>query len=167
MAYNTATGIVEYTYSKNTDVYSFGYSAYNSTDILVTVKNLDNGIDPIHDVSFPPSDGGIDYFSVEFIGVTAPDGAPGSITFVWDQATKDLVDGLNIVIQRVLPITRTVNYLRDGEITDILLNSDNNYETYLIDDLDNKISLTTTEEAPRDGNIYGRKDGAWVIIPTA
>lgn len=120
MSFNSNKSRVEYVVTSNTTTtYSFNFKIFENTDVVVyKVPSGTTPDDTIHKLSLTS-----DYT----VTINGEDG--GFIELVNNPTMNDL-----IIIQRILPIDRTVSYSNNGGIYSDVLNNDQDYQTYLISD---------------------------------
>lgn len=119
MSFNTAVGRVEYLASSGQSDFDFVFKIYEADDILVWLTPVGQDPDDIGDLLSHVSDytivingdnGGV-------LSLTSPSAAGDALTFV-----------------RSLDPKRFVEYSENGDLRPSILNSDQNYQTYLISD---------------------------------
>lgn len=120
MSFNSNVARVEYIVTNTNSLdYSFNFQIYTDTDLLVyKVPANTLADDTLHKINL------ITNYTVTINGDTG-----GFIKLTANPILNDI-----IVIERNLPINRTVSYTANGGIYSDDLNTDQNYQTYLIAD---------------------------------
>jgi len=123
MAFNTETPRVEYTASAGQELFTFSFKIYKKTD-LVVYQTLE-GEEPNDAADILTVD--VDYT------VTISGDSGGEITL-----TSAATAGDALTLLRELPAIRDVEYQTNGDLLAETLNDDQDYQTYLIADLQAK-----------------------------
>ena len=122
MAFNPTNPEVQYVSTAGQTVFPFSFKIYETGDIEVYRTNV--------------IDGTIDKLTETFdYTVTINGDAGGEVTFLSPQLADD-----KIVLKRNLEFTRDTNYIKNGDLFAETINNDQNYQTYLIADLNNKFN---------------------------
>ncbi len=117
MAFNSNTPENAYISQSNQTIFTFDFKIYVDTDLKVYRTNLDNTIELIN----------VSLYTISGVSDTG-----GTVTFINPQ-----LEGVTIVLQRVLDIDRTVEYVTNGDLYANTINTDQDYQTYLIADANN------------------------------
>ena len=138
--FNPNIGLQEYTYSSQT-VLPFLFKVFTEQDIELTFTYDNNGT-PGHDV--------IDQMEYD---VTLNGDEGGTIDI--SRIRHTYPQGSIIVIKRNLEITRDIQYYENGDLRAEVLNTDQDYQTYLIQDraLDDKYNLQVPNVPGFDGTL--------------
>jgi len=122
--YNTNYPEMNIVYERNKSSYSFDFKIYNESDLYVYNKQLDGTLNEIT------------YYDTFINGDYG-----GSITL------KDLYEeGSTLILLRQLEIDREIQYTPSGDLNYNILNIDQDYQTYLIDDA--KVSIDQALRLP-------------------
>ena len=127
MAFNTNNLPAEYVASAGQTVFPFTFKIYKNTDILVYKTpngQLANDVNDLLTLSTQ--------YTVTIEGDTG-----GSVTLL-----SPTTNGDRITLLRVLPIIRDVEFQTNGDMLASTLNQDQNYQTYVLGDLDRKLQKT-------------------------
>ena len=116
MSFNTNIGRAEYTASGGQTEFAYVFKTYNTSDIKVYLTPTGNTPDDAADILVETTD-----YTVVQNGDLG-----GTVTLVSPATADDTV-----VIVRVLPINRTVDYQQGGDLLESVLDEDQNYQTYL------------------------------------
>ena len=138
--FNPNIGLQEFTYSSQT-VLPFLFKVFTEQDIELTFTYDNNGT-PGHDV--------IDQMEYD-VTLNGDEGGTIDITRI----RHTYPQGSIIVIKRNLEITRDVQYHENGDLRAEVLNGDQDYQTYLIQDraLDDKYNLQVPNVPGFDGTL--------------
>ncbi len=119
MGFNSTEPRVEYTASIGQDIFTFLFKIYTETDIQVYQTPAGQEPDDTADLLAYPTD----------YSVTVDGDNGGHITLTTPATGADA-----LTLLRVLPQTRDVEYQTNGDLLAVTLNSDQDYQTYLIAD---------------------------------
>jgi len=119
LAFNTAPGRAKYTATSGQTSFPFVFKIYNDTDIEVYKTLSGQDADEAIDILVLNTD--------YTVSINGDDG--GTITLLSSTGSNDTV-----VLQRNLPEIREIEYQTNGDLLASTLNSDQNYQTYLIAD---------------------------------
>ena len=128
ITFNPNKGLAEYVYSAQTTL-PFSFKIYEETNILLAYTETVTGIPTTTEIHQD------DYI----VTITGDQG--GSIDLT--KLPKPIPNGATVLIKRNLPTDRTTQYQENGDLRADVLNEDQNYQTYLIQDvhLDKKYNL--------------------------
>jgi len=135
MAFVQSTSIVVYTAASGQTVFQFPFKYFEDSDILVYLRPAVLVGEP--DYLLDPSK-----YTITPVGANIG----GSITLNTGATLDD-----TIVIQRSLPAKRTVEYSKRGDLLASTLNDDQDYQTYILQDVVDKLKLAIFL-APGSGN---------------
>jgi len=141
--FNPNPPVAKYTATAGQDTYPFIFRIYFDTDLLIYAVPI--GADPEAAVPLVVN---VDYT------VTIDGDNGGVVTLTVPSTLND-----EIVIYRDLDVTRYIEYQTSGDLLAEVLNEDQNYQTYLIADLENKVREELTGQAPGTSSDYVRKTG--------
>ena len=121
MAFNTTTGRVEYTATSGQTAFPFTFKAYETTDLIVYLTPSGDLPDDATDILVESTD-----YTVTLDGDNG-----GEITLLTGATTGD-----QVTVLRQLPVTRNVDYQTNGDLLADTLDLDQEYQTYLVQDLE-------------------------------
>ena len=124
MAFNTNNLPAEYVASAGQTVFPFTFKIYKNTDILGYKTPNGQSADDVNDLLT---------LSTQYT-VTIEGDTGGFVTLL-----SPTTNGDRITLLRVLPIIRDVEFQTNGDMLASTLNQDQNYQTYVLGDLDRKL----------------------------
>lgn len=134
MAFNSNVGRQSFTSSGGQTDFDFNFKIYDEEDIKVYLTPIGQEPDDTADI--------LTYGSDYTVSIDGDDG--GVVTLLNSTLNGDI-----LILERELPRTRDVSYVKNGDLKAATLNEDQDYQTYLlVDDFntaDRSLSLPSTD----------------------
>jgi len=145
MAFINEPSIVKLVVSGGSVNFPFGFKWFNTTDITVFyVPPNVTPDDTLNKVS-----------SSDYVLTSNASKVGGNI-----QMTLPIVDGGSVTVQRSLPITRTIDYAKRGSFTAVVMNDDQDYQSYLQLDADSRADTFVATPVSGSGGFSLPSQGA-------
>lgn len=132
MAFNTNIGKQSFTASSGQTDFTFNFKIYTNTDLKVYKTPSGQAPDDTTDILTLTTD----------YTVVADGDNGGTVTLVLGATIND-----TLVILRDLPLVRTISYVENGDLVATTLNTDQDYQTYLI--IDKSTEIANTVQLPK------------------
>lgn len=132
MAFNTNIGKQSFTASSGQTDFTFNFKIYTNTDLKVYKTPSGQAPDDTTDILTLTTD-----YTVVVDGDNG-----GTVTLVSGATIND-----TLVILRDLPLVRTISYVENGDLVASTLNTDQDYQTYLI--IDKSTEIANTVQLPK------------------